>query len=53
LLSSSRSRTRTNTLARLDLVADPIDPEKPLTVAVFTAVKKDVFGPHTGEVVAG
>jgi hypothetical protein len=39
-------------LARLPLVVDPITPDGPLIIAVFTAMKKDVFGPHIGGVVA-
>jgi hypothetical protein len=39
-------------LASLPLVADPIWPDRPLIITVSTHMKKDVFGPQLGEVVA-
>jgi hypothetical protein len=39
-------------LARLAFVVNPITQDRPLIIQVFTAIKKDVFGPHIGDVVA-
>jgi hypothetical protein len=39
-------------LVRLPFVADPITGDRPLIVEVFTVTRKDVFGPHVGDVIA-
>jgi Domain of unknown function (DUF4259) len=39
-------------LSRLRVVRDPYAPDRPLLIDVFTLSKKEIFGPHVGELVA-
>jgi hypothetical protein len=41
-----------DTLARLSVLPDPYAPDRQLLIWVTTTSKKEVFGPHLGEVVA-
>ena len=41
-----------NVLSRLPILPDHYAPRRPLVIDVFTLSKKEVFGPHVGEVVA-